>query len=103
MAVGDDETASRRTQTDLLNNRTSSIAAHPQKSFYAWKRFHIMVQDMEKTTTDFGEILIQLIDKLAGKKSDIKLSFQDLTLDTGMVKVKLNGSIVLDVLYVAEQ
>jgi len=62
-----------------------------------------MVQDMEKTRTDFGELLIQLIDKLAGKKSDIKLSFEDLTLDTGMVKVKLNGSIVLDVLYVTEQ
>ncbi|UCB59928.1 MAG: hypothetical protein JSW72_07380 [Candidatus Bathyarchaeota archaeon] len=58
---------------------------------------------MEKTTSDFGEILIKLIDKLAGKKSDIKLSFQDLTLDTGMVKVKLNGSIVLDVQYVADK
>ena len=62
-----------------------------------------MVQDMEKATKDLGEILVQLIDKLAGKKSDIKLSFQDLTLDTGMVKVKLNGSIVLDVLYVTEK
>lgn len=62
-----------------------------------------MVQDMEKSTTDFGEFLIHLIDKLAGKKADIKLSFENLTLDTGMVKVKLNGSIVLDVLYVTEQ
>ncbi len=62
-----------------------------------------MVQDLEKAANDFGEILIQLIDKLAGKKSDIKLSFQDLTLDTGMVKVKLNGSVVLDVLYVTEE
>lgn len=62
-----------------------------------------MVQDLEKAANDFGDILIQLIDKLAGKKSDIKLSFQDLTLDTGMVKVKLNGSIVLDVLYVTEE
>jgi hypothetical protein len=58
---------------------------------------------MEKTPRKFSEILIQLIDKLAGKKSDIKLHFQDLTLDTGMVKVKLNGSIVLDVLYVTEE
>ncbi len=58
---------------------------------------------MEKTTKDFGQILIQLIDKLAGKKSDVKLSFQDLTLDTGIMKVKLNGSIVLDVLYVTEK
>jgi hypothetical protein len=53
--------------------------------------------------TDMGETITKLIDKLAGKGSDIKLSFQDLTLDAGMLKVKLNGSIVLDVLYVAEK
>jgi hypothetical protein len=52
---------------------------------------------------DMGETITKLIDKLAGKGSDIKLSFQDLTLDAGMLKVKLNGSIVLDVLYVAEK
>jgi len=58
---------------------------------------------MTETMKDFGDTLIQLIDKLAGKKSDIKLTFQDLTLDIGMVKVKLNGSVVLDVLYVTEK
>jgi hypothetical protein len=62
-----------------------------------------MVQDLEKNANDLGSVLLQLIDKLAGKKSDIKLSFQNLTLDTGMVKVKLNGSIILDVLYVTEK
>ena len=50
-----------------------------------------------------GDTLVKLIDKLAGKGSDIKLSFQDLTLDTGLVKVNVNGSIVLDVLYVADK
>lgn len=49
-----------------------------------------------------GDTLIKLIDKLAGKESDIKLSFQDLTLDVGIVKAKLNGSIVLDVIYVTD-
>ena len=49
-----------------------------------------------------GDTLIKLIDKLAGKESDIKLSFEDLTLDTGMIKTKLNGSIVLDVIYVKD-
>ena len=58
---------------------------------------------MSTSATDIGETIIKLIDKLAGKGSDIKLSFQDLTLDTGIVKVKLNGSIVLDVLYVTEK
>lgn len=58
---------------------------------------------MSSATPDFGEIIIKLIDKLAGKGSDIKLSFQDLTLESGMLKAKLNGSIVLDVLYVSEK
>jgi len=57
---------------------------------------------MAKTPEDMGDTLIKLIDKLAGKESDIKLSFQDLTLDVGMIKAKLNGSIVLDVIYVTD-
>jgi hypothetical protein len=58
---------------------------------------------MAKNSEDMGDTLLKLIDKLAGKGSDIKLSFQDLTLDMGMVKAKINGSIVLDILYVAEK
>jgi hypothetical protein len=58
---------------------------------------------MAKTSEDMGETLLKLVDKLAGKGSDIKLSFQELTLDMGMVKAKINGSIVLDILYVAEK
>jgi len=58
---------------------------------------------MAKSSEDMGDTLLKLIDKLAGKGSDIKLSFQDLTLDMGMVKAKINGSIVLDILYVAEK
>jgi hypothetical protein len=58
---------------------------------------------MAKPSEDMGDTLLKLIDKLAGKGSDIKLSFQDLTLDMGMIKAKLNGSIVLDILYVAEK
>jgi hypothetical protein len=50
-----------------------------------------------------GDTLLKLIDKLAGKGSDIKLSFDDFTVDTGFVKANVNGSIVLDILYVAEK
>jgi hypothetical protein len=57
---------------------------------------------MAKSSEDMSDTLLKLIDKLAGKESDIKLSFQDLTLDLGLVKAKLNGSIVLDILYVSE-
>ena len=61
-----------------------------------------MVINMSKHAEDMGDTMLKLIDKLAGKGSDIKLSFQDLTLDIGMVKAKINGSIVLDILYVQE-
>ena len=61
-----------------------------------------MVKRMS-TATDIGETITKLIDKLAGKGSDIKLSFQDLTLEAGLFKAKLNGSIILDVLYVSEK
>ena len=58
---------------------------------------------MSSATADVGDTIIKLIDKLAGKGSDIKLSFQDLTLESGMLKAKLNGCIVLDVQYVTEK
>jgi hypothetical protein len=57
---------------------------------------------MAKASEDMGDTISKLIDKLAGKESDIKLSFQDLTLDVAGVKAKLNGSVVLDVLYVMD-
>jgi hypothetical protein len=62
-----------------------------------------LVKCVAKTSEDMGDTMIKLIDKLAGKGSDIKLSFQDLTLDVGGIKTKLNGSVVLDVLYVKEK
>lgn len=59
---------------------------------------------MAKTSSEeMSDTLLKLIDKLAGKGSDIKLSFQDLTLDMGVVKAKINGSIILDILYVSEK
>lgn len=58
---------------------------------------------MAEVVKSFGETLVQLVDKLAGKGSDVKLSFQDLTLEIGMLKAKLNGSVVLDILYISEK
>ncbi len=57
---------------------------------------------MSQKTGDIGEIMLKMRDKLAGKVSNLKLSFQDLTLDAGPAKIKLNGSIVLDVIYVED-
>jgi hypothetical protein len=58
---------------------------------------------MSHKTEDFGAVMLKIIDKLAGKESNLKLSFEDLTLDMGPAKAKLNGSIVLDIVYAAEE
>jgi hypothetical protein len=57
---------------------------------------------MEKTVETMANTLLVIIDKLAGKESDLKLSFEDLTLDVGLMKAKLNGSIILDIVYAKE-
>jgi len=49
-----------------------------------------------------GDTLIAVLDRLAGKKSDLKLSFEDLTIDIGMMKAKLNGAVVLDIVYASD-
>jgi hypothetical protein len=58
---------------------------------------------LSKASDDVGNTLLMLIDKLAGKGSNIRLSFEDLTLELGMAKAKLNGSVVFDVQYVNEK
>jgi hypothetical protein len=43
-----------------------------------------------------GDTVIAILDRLAGKKSDLKLTFDDLTLDTGVMKARINGAIILE-------
>ena len=57
---------------------------------------------LEKAAHGMAETVLAIMDKLAGKESDLKLSFEDLTLDLGMFKAKLNGAIVLDIVYAKE-
>jgi hypothetical protein len=57
---------------------------------------------LEKTGHEMADTVLAVMDKLAGKESDIKLSFEDLTLDVGAFKAKLNGSVVLDIVYSKE-
>ncbi len=57
---------------------------------------------MEKATDTMANLVLLVMDKLAGKESDLKLSFNDLTFEVGMMKAKLNGSIVLNVVYSKE-
>ena len=54
---------------------------------------------LEKTTETMASLVLSVMEKLAGRESDLKLSFDDLTLEVGMVKAKINGSIVLNVVY----
>jgi molecular chaperone GrpE (heat shock protein) len=61
-----------------------------------------MENALEKTTQNLAETLLAIMDKLAGKESDLKLSFEDLTLDMGMFKARLNGAVVLDIVYAKE-
>jgi hypothetical protein len=50
---------------------------------------------MQRTAQTMSDTIVDVLDKLAGTKSEIKLSFQDLTLDTGVIKAKMTGAVVL--------
>jgi len=58
---------------------------------------------MAETIKALGESIALLIEKLAGKGSNLELSFKDLTLEMAGLKTKINGSIVLDILYVSKE
>jgi hypothetical protein len=59
-------------------------------------------KSLEKAAHGMADTMIAIMDRLAGKESDIRLSFEDLTLDMGMFKTRINGSIVLDIVYAKE-
>jgi hypothetical protein len=61
-----------------------------------------MEKPLEKAAHGMAETMLAVIEKLAGTQSDLKLSFEDLTLDTGIFKATLNGAIVLDIVYAKE-
>jgi len=58
---------------------------------------------MSETMKGLGETLAQLIDKLAGKGTNLQLTFKELTLEMAGMKTKLNGTVTLDILYVSEK
>ena len=61
------------------------------------------MKQLSETMKGLGETLAQLIDKLAGKGTNLQLTFKDLTLEWAGMKTKLNGSITFDILYVTEK
>jgi hypothetical protein len=54
-------------------------------------------ESMQRTAETMGDTIVAVLDRLAGTKSDLKLSFEQLTLDTGVMKATVNGAIVLDI------
>jgi hypothetical protein len=75
-----------------MENRNQNISHAAEKA----------TESMQKTAETIGNTLIAVLDRLAGKESDLKLSFEDLTLDTGLFKARMNGAIVLDVVMAKE-
>jgi hypothetical protein len=59
-------------------------------------------QSIEKATENLSSVILAVMEKLAGTESDIKLSFEDLTLEAGMITAKLNGAVVLSITYASE-
>jgi hypothetical protein len=57
---------------------------------------------MERTAQTMGNTLVEVIDKLSGTKSGLKLSFQNLTLETGILKASMNGAVVLEAIMAQE-
>lgn len=56
-----------------------------------------------KETRGFNVAIAKLIDKLAGKVSNLELTFNDLTLEFVGLKAKLNGSVRMDILFASEK
>ena len=50
-----------------------------------------------------GQALLQIMDKLAGKASNVELNFKNLTLDVLGIKTTLNGSVTLNIQYATEK
>ncbi len=63
------------------------------------KKEHESVKSSAETMSD---TIVSVLDRIAGKESDIKLTFQDLEFDTGVFKAKLSGSIILDIVMAKE-
>ena len=52
---------------------------------------------------NFGTTFMKLVEKFAGKESNFKLTFHDLTVEAGTLKSKLDGFVVLNLVIVNEK
>jgi hypothetical protein len=56
-----------------------------------------------KAVQNFAQNLAPIMDRLAGTQSNVRLTFEDLMLDTGTMKAKMSGSINFEVTYTEDQ
>ena len=59
-------------------------------------------QSIEKAAENLSSVILAVMEKLAGTESDVRLSFEDLTLEAGLITAKLNGAVVLSITYASE-
>jgi len=86
--------------TSIEVSRTRHVPS--LNSFMPRERF-LMVKKMAETVKGLGESIALLVEKLAGKGSNLELGFKDLTLEVAGLKAKINGSVVLNILYVSKE
>ena len=56
-------------------------------------------ENFGKAVQSFAQSLAPIMDRLAGTQSNVRLTFEDLMLDTGNMKAKMSGSINFEVTY----
>lgn len=84
----------------MLHHATASAFNITKKSsigeYYMEQTTRKTQESMEKTAHTMSDTVVDVLDRLASTKSQVKLSFEDLTLDTGVVKAKMTGAVVLE-------
>ena len=60
-------------------------------------------QATKQTAETIGDTIVAILDRLAGTKTDLKLSFEDLNFEAGIFKARMNGSVVLESTMAKEQ
>ncbi len=58
---------------------------------------------VQNAAETFSSTVLAVIDKLTGKQANVKFGFEDLTLESDLVRVKLNGAIVLEIVTKQQQ
>jgi hypothetical protein len=78
-----------------FNMRQHRLLTRQKNRVFSELKMERNSEKRDRTAQTMSDTIVDVLDKLAGTKSEIKLSFQDLTLDTGVIKAKMTGAVVL--------